>query len=543
MSDRGEKITIYIPGGLSKRGIKVADIVNWTGQVFVCQREEIENLESEWGDEIERQGIYILFGGNDTGRKPAIYIAETENVKIQLRLHLAETDFWEIAFILINKDENINKTHFKYLEARMMDLAKNADKLNLENRSIPKLPPISRSDQSMADRYLEHVITLLDTLGFSYLERREERRLPEKTNEAWENALIDADGNLTTVSTSSKYGYHSTTKNSPKRIRTEYPRVKEMMVAGVMKAGDIIWFKRTPDRRAVLTMDGRCEYEGKEMSLAEYAKIASGWSGVVSIYDYLIHGSSGVTIGGLRNQLSVSPSRARSSSISTDQLPSRINLPNIKDMVAAGVMKIGDVVWFKKTPDQKAILISDERCKYHGEEMSLVDYGKIVSGWTAVNVYQYFIHGPSGQTIEYLRDRLIESTSDVRLNSVSPNRPQPKAKPTDSLSCIRLYFNAPLKKIRASGIYSSDAFLVLAGSLGAREVSPRLIPWGRAKRESLIARGEIKYQGDQIYFMQDVKFKTPSTAAVVISGASQNGRIVWKDKDGKTLKEIQEESS
>ncbi|MHC1686952.1 MAG: DUF4357 domain-containing protein [Methanothrix sp.] len=42
-------------------------------------------------------------------------------------------------------------------------------------------------------------------------------------------------------------------------------------------------------------------------------------------------------------------------------------------------------------------------------------------------------------------------------------------------------------------------------------------------------------------FAQDYLFNSPSTAAGVVQGRSANGRIDWKDKNCKTLKEFQEE--
>ena len=36
-------------------------------------------------------------------------------------------------------------------------------------------------------------------------------------------------------------------------------------------------------------------------------------------------------------------------------------------------------------------------------------------------------------------------------------------------------------------------------------------------------------------FMQDYKFTSSSAAACVILGRSANGRIEWKDRDGKTI--------
>ena len=39
---------------------------------------------------------------------------------------------------------------------------------------------------------------------------------------------------------------------------------------------------------------------------------------------------------------------------------------------------------------------------------------------------------------------------------------------------------------------------------------------------------------------QDYVFASPSAAAGVVQGRSANGRVDWKTKDGKTLKDLQE---
>ena len=41
-------------------------------------------------------------------------------------------------------------------------------------------------------------------------------------------------------------------------------------------------------------------------------------------------------------------------------------------------------------------------------------------------------------------------------------------------------------------------------------------------------------------FTQDYSFSSPSMAAAVVLGRSANGRIEWKDAQGRTLKELQE---
>lgn len=44
---------------------------------------------------------------------------------------------------------------------------------------------------------------------------------------------------------------------------------------------------------------------------------------------------------------------------------------------------------------------------------------------------------------------------------------------------------------------------------------------------------------DTYLFTRDAVFTSPSHAASVILGRNANGRIEWKDKDGRTLRDIQ----
>ena len=46
-------------------------------------------------------------------------------------------------------------------------------------------------------------------------------------------------------------------------------------------------------------------------------------------------------------------------------------------------------------------------------------------------------------------------------------------------------------------------------------------------------------EGAGYRFSQDYVFTSPSTAAAVVLGRSANGRIEWKDGQGRTLKELQ----
>lgn len=62
----------------------------------------------------------------------------------------------------------------------------------------------------------------------------------------------------------------------------------------------------------------------------------------------------------------------------------------------------------------------------------------------------------------------------------------------------------------------------------------------RKLREDLLKNGVLQVDGAVLRFSLDYVFSSPSTTASLIHGRSANGRIEWKDSNGKTLKALQE---
>lgn len=96
------------------------------------------------------------------------------------------------------------------------------------------------------------------------------------------------------------------------------------------------------------------------------------------------------------------------------------------------------------------------------------------------------------------------------------------------------------KGISAIGAQTNDGFLVLKGSLASTYETPS-IPIGlKAIRQSLHEKKNLQQtEQNHFIFTKDYLFKSPSTAAAVIIGASANGRTLWKNNKGITLKTIQ----
>ena len=94
---------------------------------------------------------------------------------------------------------------------------------------------------------------------------------------------------------------------------------------------------------------------------------------------------------------------------------------------------------------------------------------------------------------------------------------------------------------KAKGYEVSDGFVVLKGSLARIKETKSIHEYLRDLRRQLIYRGVLKEEGNHLVFTQDFRFGSPSTAAGILVGGSANGRIDWKDRNGRTLKEIQQQ--
>ena len=99
------------------------------------------------------------------------------------------------------------------------------------------------------------------------------------------------------------------------------------------------------------------------------------------------------------------------------------------------------------------------------------------------------------------------------------------------------------KGIVARGYESTQGFVVTAGSQAVLEEAPSMKVHVRSMfdiRQTLIANGVLKKAETFYEFTQNYVFSSPSTAAANVLGRSANGRIEWKDTNGRTLKELQE---
>lgn len=168
MSIHGKTVRIYLADG-SPSGIRHAEVVNWTGQAIACPRKRVGEL-AKWG-ESQRPGLYILLGEDPERQRALAYIGEAENVFTRLRQHVVSKEFWDHVVFFTSKDENLTKSHVKYLESRIIEMATQARRIHLENGSAPVRPTLPRSERDAMEEFIEPLRILLGVLGITLLEQ------------------------------------------------------------------------------------------------------------------------------------------------------------------------------------------------------------------------------------------------------------------------------------------------------------------------------------------------------------------------------------
>lgn len=100
-----------------------------------------------------------------------------------------------------------------------------------------------------------------------------------------------------------------------------------------------------------------------------------------------------------------------------------------------------------------------------------------------------------------------------------------------------------IKNAFATGRRTEGGFVVFARSTAVQAVRPSAenqYPNTVTLRNRLIQEKTLLEKDGVYVFTKDVEFSSPSAAAAVIHGGSANGLTAWKDKAGKTLKELED---
>lgn len=167
-NNKAKSINIFLLDG-DTDGVRMAQIAMSTIQAIAFRRPQFSRIKQEF-KEISRPGVYLLFGTNpsDPDSKLA-YIGESESVEERLKNHNnnEKFDFWTDTIALISKDDNMTKSHARYVEALLIASAAENKRWSLKNdQKPPETGKLPKTDRAAMDEFIAQSKMLVGTLGW-----------------------------------------------------------------------------------------------------------------------------------------------------------------------------------------------------------------------------------------------------------------------------------------------------------------------------------------------------------------------------------------
>lgn len=168
----GRTIQLFLVDG-SANGLMIASIHGWTGAVLVASQATFSALTTR--AEVDRTGIYILYGPDpEDSLKMRAYIGEADSVRTRIVQSGNARGFWETAVVVTTSDDALTKGHVRYLEARLIEMASAAGRVNLDNGQEPSAEKrrLPEADRANMEAFLANLRTILPVVGLDLLKPR-----------------------------------------------------------------------------------------------------------------------------------------------------------------------------------------------------------------------------------------------------------------------------------------------------------------------------------------------------------------------------------
>ncbi|MFC6715102.1 GIY-YIG nuclease family protein [Branchiibius cervicis] len=174
----GKQVRLFLVDGTAG-GLITAEIMNWTGHVLKGTRDKLAVIRSR--PEAQRTGVYILLGEDEQTGDATAYIGQSDDVAKRLTHHDRDEKkaFWNDVLVITSKDQNLTSAHVRYLESRLVRLAKSIGRTPLANSNEPTggadLPEADASDM---EYFVDQLRVVLPVLGVDIFRGRETRSAP-----------------------------------------------------------------------------------------------------------------------------------------------------------------------------------------------------------------------------------------------------------------------------------------------------------------------------------------------------------------------------
>lgn len=168
---RPRSINIFLLDG-DPDSIRVAQISMSTIQAIAFRKLQMKQVRGTF-PELARPGVYMLLGFDETQPDRLLaYIGESECVADRLQYHAGNDkgeggkSFWVETIAMVSKDENLTKSHARYVEARLIADAGLNPRWKLQNtQKASEEGKLPLPDRAAMEEFIDQTKTLVGALG------------------------------------------------------------------------------------------------------------------------------------------------------------------------------------------------------------------------------------------------------------------------------------------------------------------------------------------------------------------------------------------
>ncbi|MFM8939970.1 MAG: GIY-YIG nuclease family protein [Phenylobacterium sp.] len=160
-------INIFLNDG-DPEGLRSAQISLSTILAIAFRKLQLKAARAAF-PELDRPGVYILLGVDEAQPDQALaYIGESESVAKRLQHHAssASKGFWRETIALVSKDENLTKSHARYVEARLLAEAGANPAWKVDNtQNAAETGKLPLAERAIMDEFIDQLKILVGVLG------------------------------------------------------------------------------------------------------------------------------------------------------------------------------------------------------------------------------------------------------------------------------------------------------------------------------------------------------------------------------------------
>jgi hypothetical protein len=159
-SPQGRSLELFFIDG-KPDGMQTAEEINWTGHVLLAPRTRI--VDALKRRQAQHTGVYLLLGDDEHG-EPLLYVGESENMADRLRNHDTKKDWWTSAVLITTGANSLHKAHVRYLEARLVEIARSVGRIGLDNGNQPGGASLPEAAENSMEVFLDTLMMVLPAM-------------------------------------------------------------------------------------------------------------------------------------------------------------------------------------------------------------------------------------------------------------------------------------------------------------------------------------------------------------------------------------------